>query len=360
VTGDALRVTVPVFRATRDISIPEDLVEEIGRVVGYDNITPVPPLAAVEPPPRPVCRVLERQLRHHLARDCAAQEVMLYSFDSLTWCKTIGHDTEGALRLRNAISADLPTMRRSLMPNLLAAGLRNQSNYDDQRFFETGRVFFAAKPGDEIPPQERHLGFLALEKRGDAPTLFRRTRGILEGLLESLKRGSFTLTPAAPLANEPWTVEGRLLEVKHQSGLVLGRLGQVNPFLMGEAKLRGVGVFFELNTDPLLEIPETRGRWKPIARFPRISYDLSFVLARAVPYGAVAEAVAGAAGDFLAELELVAVYEGKPIPEDHRSLSFRLVFGDDNRTLRDDEVRPAVDAVVEAVKQRCGGTLRDA
>ncbi len=358
--GDAMQVTVPVFRATRDISIPEDLVEEIGRVVGYDNITPVPPLAAVEPPIRPLPRLLERHLRHFLARDCAAQEVMLYSFDSLAWCKTIGHSLEGSLRLRNCISADMPTMRRSLMPNLLAAGQRNQSNYDDQRFFETGRVFFAPQPGDEIPPQERHLGFLALEKRGDAASLFRRTRGTLEALLESLKRGTFTLTPAAPLANEPWTVAGRLLEVKHQSGAVLGRLGQVNPFLMSEGKLRGVGVFFELNTDPLLAIPEGRGRWKPSPRFPRISYDLSFVLAKAVPYGDVAQTVSQAAGEFLTELELVAVYEGKPIPADSRSLSFRLVFGDDNRTLRDDEVRPAVEAVVEAVKQRCGGTLRDA
>lgn len=357
--GDELRVKVPVYRATRDIGIEEDLVEEVGRMVGFDNIEPQPPMAAVQPPVRPASRLFDRQLRQYLALECRALEVMLYSFDSTAWCRTIGHDLDGTLRLRNPISSDMVSMRRSLLPNMLAAALHNQTSYEEQRFFELGRVFFAARPGDEVPPQERHVAWMSVQKKGEALELFRQTRGVLDGLLSDLRVGGFRLEAAEPPANMPWAVSGRFLQILDASGTAIGYLSQVNPFVLSQAKIRGVAVCFDLNLEPLYGKTKLQGKYTPLPRFPRISYDLSFVVESAVQHRSIEQAILGAAGGLLKELEFVAFFEGAPIPDGKRSLSYRLVFGDDSRTLREEDVKPAVAAVVQAVKDACGGVLRE-
>ncbi len=359
--GDALAVTVPTFRATKDIGIPEDLVEEVGRLIGYDNITPTPPLAAVQPPPRPQSRMVERRLRHFMVVG-GGVEVMQYSFDSSPWAETIGYSLEGAVRLANPISADMPVMRRSLIPNLLSALRKNQIHRDELMLFELGRVFHHPEGEGAIPDQERHLG--AVFSTADAlrpETNFRQVKWVIERLLAINERGDYRLEIATEHPELPWITDGRLLAIRDLTGDgVVGWMGQVNPVLCAGARLRGGVGFFELNLESMIASPRKELTYRPLPRFPRITYDLSFIVSNAVTHQAVMDGVEATGGEFLVDTELVAVFAGAPIPEGHKSLSYRLTFGSDERTLRDDEVKPAVDAVVARVGRDTGGYLREA
>ena len=359
--GDALRVTVPTFRATKDIGIPEDLVEEVGRMIGYDNITPTPPLAAVQPPPRPQSRVVERRLRHFMVTG-GGVEVMQYSFDSAPWAETIGYSLDGAVRLANPISADMPVMRRSLIPNLLSALRKNQTHRDEVFIFEMGRVFHHPETEGAVPDQQRHLGAVFSTTDALRPERnFRQVKWVIEQLLAINERGSYRLEIAAAGPELPWVTEGRLLAVRDLvSDELVGWMGQVNPVLCAKARLRGGVGFFELDLEPMIASPRKELTYQPLPRFPRISNDLSFIVPNAVTHQAVVEGVEAAGGELLKETELVAVFEGAPIPDGHKSLSYRLTFGSDERTLRDDEVKPAVDAVIARVGRDTGGYLREA
>jgi len=361
VDGDALRVTVPTFRATKDVGIPADLVEEVGRIIGYDNITPVPPLAAVQPPPRPQSRLVERRLRHFMVLG-GGVEVMQYSFDSAPWAETIGYSLEGAVRLANPISADMPVMRRSLIPNLLSALKKNQTHRDEVLLFELGRIFNHPESEGAIPDQQRHLGAVFCTADALRPEEnFRHRKWVIEQLLAINERGDYRLEIAQDVPELPWVTEGRLLAVRDLgSGEVVGWMGQVNPVLCAKARLRGGVGFFELNLESMIASPRKELGHKPLPRFPRISYDLSFIVADAVTHQAVVDGVTAVGGELLEDTELVAVFAGAPIPEGHKSLSYRLTFGSEERTLRDDEVKPAVDAVIARVGRDTGGYLREA
>ncbi|MFH1533227.1 MAG: phenylalanine--tRNA ligase subunit beta [Pseudomonadota bacterium] len=359
--GDALRVTVPTFRATKDIGIPEDLVEEVGRMVGYDNITPTPPLAPVQPPPRPQSRLVERRLRHFMVTG-GGVEVMQYSFDSAPWAETIGYSLEGAVRLANPISADMPVMRRSLIPNLLSALRKNQTHRDEVLLFELGRVFHHPESEGAVPDQERHLGAVFSTTDADRPELaFRRVKWVMEQLLAINERGDYRLEIATESPDVPWITEGRLLAIRDRvAGDVVGWMGQVNPVLCAKARLRGGVGFFEIDLEPMIASPRKELTYRPLPRFPRITNDLSFIVAQGVNHQTVVDGILAVGGEFLVDTELVAVFRGAPIPEGHKSLSYRLTFGSDVRTLRDEEVRPAVDAVTARVGRDTGGYLREA
>jgi phenylalanyl-tRNA synthetase beta chain len=359
--GDALAVTVPTFRATKDVGIPEDLVEEVGRIIGYDNITPTPPLAAVQPPPRPQSRVVERRLRHFMVTG-GGVEVMQYSFDSAPWAETIGYSLDGAVRLANPISADMPVMRRSLIPNLLSALRKNQTHRDEVFIFELGRVFQQPESEGAVPDQQRHLGAVFSTTDALRPERnFRQVKWVIEQLLAINERGDYRLEIATRAPELPWVTEGRLLAVRDlASDEIIGWMGQVNPVLCAKARLRGGVGFFELDLEPMIASPRKELTYQPLPRFPRISYDLSFIVPNAVTHQAVMEGVEAAGGALLKDTELVAVFEGAPIPEGHKSLSYRLTFGSGERTLRDDEVKPAVDAVIARVGRDTGGYLREA
>jgi len=412
--GDLLRVTVPTFRATRDITIPEDVVEEIGRIYGYDNVTPTPLLAPVAPTPRIESRRLERACRKHLAA-MGYFEIMSYSFDSASFCNSIGYSLEGALELRNPISSDMPALRRSLLPNLLQAVQRNALSRDDFRLAELGRIFASAGAGEPpsptrfphpstslgageggttvlsaVPHQERRLAGAVYSRRGEQLELFRQVRGHVESLVAALGRGPGRLAMATrdPLSHpvppsldfaggrhggnevpsaevpsrpvpphSPWLVAGKTLAIS-VGGVDVGALSVLNPVVRDKMKLRGRVIIFEINLEPIISAAEVVTLFAPLPRFPAVQNDLSVIVDVAVQHQLVESAIREAAGGLLVSVDLFALFRGEPIPEGKKSLSFHLAFRSPDRTLEDTEIQPVVQRVVDALRAKVGGEIR--
>ena len=358
--GGEFHITVPTFRATRDIRIPEDIVEEIGRIYGYDNIDPVPLLAAVAPPPVVVSRSLEARVRQSLVTS-GYNEVMTYSFASSTLAEAIGHSLAGAVELANPISSDMPVLRQSLVPNLLGLAVKNALQRDDFRLFEVGRVFYAAQEAGQIPHQERRAAGILYSKNGDNFELYRNVRSHVEALFHRLGRGEARMVEADASWQAPWVVQdkARGILLNSEDGALTGIVGMLSPVVRDRLKLRGKAAFFEINLEPVFAAREVVRKFKPLPRFPAIQNDLSVLVAMDVPYEKVAGAIQDAGGTLLDEMELFAIFRGGPIPEGKKSLSFHLRFRSPDRTLQDQEVDPVVKGILAALREKVGGEIRE-
>lgn len=356
-----LDVQVPSHRATRDVSIPEDLVEEVGRVLGYDRIPPVPPPVVEGHVPRDPMRALVRQVRRLLAFAGGLDEVMTYSFPSEALLARLRLDPGPSIRLRNTLSADHARLRTEIAHNLLGALERNATHTPAFGLFEVGRVFHPDPGADGLPHQPHHVGMLLYDRGAAAPeaatVLFRRMKGLVTALLERLDLDE----PSAdrPEARgRPWAHPNQAVTVV-ASGRDIGVLAAVHPAVTEALDCPGAAVIAEVDLDRVLRLPRKRRVFAPIPRFPSMQADLSFVIGEGVRAGDLIPLIRAQAGETLAGVDFVTEYRGPPIPSGHRSVTFRMTFQALDRTLSDAEVRESVARVVTAARA-AGVAIREA
>ena len=346
--GDNLLVTPPSFRF--DLAIEEDLIEEVVRLYGYDNIPAQPPAAPSMMLPQDETHLSDDVLRAALVA-LDYQEVITYSFvDPAIEAKLLGNTTP--LMLANPMASQLSVMRTSLWSGLIET-LRHNLNrqHDRVRIFELGRVFLNA---DNKLDQPVRLGGLAMgsatPEQWATPARavdFFDVKGDLERLFDG--------------ALDTWLGEHPALHPGQTAQLVLdgqriGWLGALHPRLVQELDLPAVPILFELDLAALthLQLP----RHQTISRFPQVRRDLAFVMDAAIPAGDVLATLQQAATAIVSELAVFDQYRGKGIPPDQKSLAFRVVMQDTQRTLTDAEVEDAVAKLAEAVLRQFNATLR--
>ncbi len=346
-------VTVPSWRATRDVSTPEDLLEEIGRVIGYDQVPPTPPMAAVDLVPVLPLRAGIRSIKRVLAGDCGLDEVMTYSFDSQALLARLGHVPADPVVVSNPISSDFQTLRTELAPNLFAAVEKNAQRFTEFGLFEVGRVFAGTHVEDGTPWQRYRVG-IALYRRAakagpEAEAMLRRLRGMVEHLMDRLDVAAPVLAEGWEGVSLPWLSPRATLSVT-ASGRRLGWVTRVHPATLRALDVPGVAVMAELDVQEMVGAPVCVRRYEPVPRFPSSTIDLSLVAGEEVRAESLFQAIRTHGGDHLADVDLFAIYRGTPIPEGQRSLSFRMTFQAIDRTLSDAEVKEAVARVTAAAR----------
>lgn len=328
--GDLFRVGVPSWRATKDISIADDLVEEVGRMIGYDSITPRPPALAAAVPPNNA----QRSFHHGLRDLMTAQgytEVYNYSFISDATAAEFGLDPAALLRLTNPIAEDQNLMRSTLIPGIVRNLRENAKHLDTFRLFEIGHEIHKKQEGlpDEIP----HLVAAIYSKSGDGSAgLFE-----LKRTLESLLPGAQVRATGAKSYEHP----ARTAEVAG-----LGRLFEVHPSVMEN----GRAAILDIDLAALFAKTPKDKRYTPIRRFPTSAFDLSVVATIRTPVGQIEEHLRSA-GDMVA-LEFLRQYSGPPLADGTKSVSFRVTLGAADRTLSSDEITASREAIIEKMKRR--------
>ena len=363
--GDTrLDVAVPSHRL--DVSEPADLIEEIARIYGYDEI-PTTLIRDVLPPQRsqPHLEGLERT--RDILVGCGLTEILSYSLsslDSINRARAEGPPAvaDDYISLANPISQERQVLRQSLLPSLLETLSTNRRYRQRMALFEVGRVY-RPQAGEELPLEQRYLGIAVtgpLLPRSwhdaDEPPQFGWThlKGIIDTLVQRLNVPQVRFAPATHAALHP--AHTAALSVNDEA---LGVAGNVHPQVCEQFDLADQSVaVLELNLDLLLAHRQPR-RYQPISRFPAVLEDVALVVDDDLPAQAVEDAIRAAGGEWLREVTLFDLYVGEPIPPGRKSLAYALTFQADDRSLTEDEVRVLYRRIQEHTAAELGAAMRE-
>ena len=353
-SSGAFRVDVPSWRATKDVAIAEDLIEEVGRIHGYENIPPVSPPIRIDRPRLSPAKHQERRARSFLSATCGMHETLSYAFTLRPMLEKLGADTSGRLRLKNPISAELDLLRRSMIPNLLDFAERNARWFDAFGLYEIGRVFEPQEDG--LPEQHRYAAAVIVGGDADAEHRFRAIRGMAEGLLAAIRAPEPTWRrAAAPGFRATWVHPMRSVDIL-AGDTPIGVCGLLHPEAATVLDVTAPISFLELDLDATLAAGVRPDRYEPLPRYPSVRFDVSFDVDEAVTAESIRAAItAGAASDLLRSCELFANYH---LGGGRKSVSFHLEFRASDRSLKDKDVKKVVDRLVARVSETLGGALR--
>ncbi len=356
-----LLVTVPSFRF-KDVMTPEDLVEEIARIYGYENIPVSMPLFSITPPIENTLKTLERNIKEILALECGFTESYNYSFESPEWLKRLEMDTSLHLELENPIAKDRPLIRRSLIPNLLVNMESNLHRYEEIKLFETGRVYKIEGAGERVEPksdellpkQDVYLGMVLAKKGQKVPffhmssaldVVFKRLSIPYELRTENDGHGQTLLSFAHP---------GRRAFIFVNNAWV-GTIAELHPHLQKNVGIDERVAFVQLNLCSLAQYSTQELKYTALSLFPSVKRDIAFVINCSTSHAQVVQALKHVDA-LITDVELFDVYEGEKLGKDRKSMAYHIIYSAD-RTLTSEEVDQVHAKVVQAV-MKLGGEVR--
>ena len=351
-------ITSPDFRF--DINIEEDLIEEIGRIFGYDNLPASQASSSLSMVEKPEAKLNMSRLRQVLVQK-GYQEAITYSFIDPEMQSLFAPNQE-SIELANPISADLAAMRRSLWPGLISAAKYNLNRQQSRvSLFEYGLKFV---PQDTDIQQEKMLAGVLTGSRNPEQWAdktesvdFYDIKNHIEALLEMTGRGSDFQFEANQneVLHPGQTAAIRDMAQKDQP--IIGWIGALHPRLEKHLGLSQRVYLFEItmkNID-MGKIPA----FKPLSKFPAIRRDLALVMDEAVTAQELQNCIKEVAGETLSQFELFDVYRGEGIDLGRKSLALGLTLQDLSRTLNDTDVDKELNKIIDVLKERLGATLRE-
>ncbi len=350
------RVTIPSWRASKDIAIPEDIVEEVARVFGYENIPATMPEFPTVPPVVNLVRKAERVSRDVLS-SMAFSEVSNYSFVASEWLQRLGLDVSQYLALDNPIAKDRPLLRRELWPGLVETVESNAHRFDQVRVFELGRSYCVEDAGeraeprsDELLPRQPNLLGLAVAEKGTHEPFFMVAQAVRElGLV--LKRPLELRAVKLGTQFHP----GRSAEIV-SGDVVVGWVAELHPQLQNTLGIAARVAVAELSLTLLIEQPVQLAAYTPVAEFPSVTRDVAFTVPQGVAHSAIV-AVLKTADPLVSAIELFDVYRGEHVAAAQKSLAYKITYQTDH-TLTTAEIDAAHKAVTKLLEKNFGATLR--
>ncbi len=345
INEDILEVTVPSFRV--DVSRHEDIVEEVARLSGYNNIpTTFPPIpAAIKPLYKQI--TIKDRIKDVLI-GFGFTEAINYSFVKRSAVDQLRLRPEDSRRcvveILNPLSEDQAVMRTSLIPGLLDTMHRNISwQTKNLKLFEIGRVFFNTQKKNIQPNEIEQLSCLWTGKRvenswhgSNLDCDFYDLKGMAEGLLKALRLEGIQFT-ALSSENCCYHKSGHAASI-YIAGELVGTIGEVHHEVLSNYNLKQTAFIMELDLDLLIKrIPENK-TYKPLPKYPPVSRDITIIVDQSIEVQSVLKTLEKMDEKILENVELFDVYVGENIPEKKKSLSLRLTYRSNERTLEDDAV----------------------
>lgn len=346
--GDEFNVTVPSYRKTKDIECEADLVEEIGRVVGYDNIEDKSPMLAVTPVRLTPSKKLQRGIQDFMMMEGNALEVMTYPLVGKKLLeKADWHTTNDELVLVNALSKDADRMRPTMVASLLEAAARNTKHYSDFSFFEIGRSYLP--DNKNFSKENLQLGIVLYSKK---ESRFLDLVNHVEKLLNSLKVPFNFLTDAGKFKNEviPQDWSGchphEYLNVRIM-GKMFGALTTVHPLTLRQFKIKG-NLSIAIIDFNLLENkpPKEKFNYKPINKFPVSTFDCSVVASNDIAAEDVLAALNKVKLKELTNKKIVDVFD---LGDGNKSVTLRSFLEDPTQTLGHEFIKQAEEKIIGAL-----------
>lgn len=361
--GASMHVTAPSWRSTGDISIKDDVMEEVARMYGYDNFQATAFTTAFTGAINQKDKSLIRNIKEYLAVRCGLQEIYTYPWMNDVYVNAVLQSTEGVLKLSTPPAPDLSCIRSSLLPNLCEAVAKNERYFNDFSIFEEAQVFFDknySSPYDStesLPEQRRHIGAAFASSVKDVSGLFRETKGVLEYMPRYTHMEAFTFRKEEkPL----WADHVVWLNI-YLGEEKVGDMGLMAKKVSMECGIKNLSVMlFELDATKLKPLKSRTNKFAHLAEYPETDYDISMLFDSGAVWNDIYDAIMGQkkASALLKDASFVDEYRGKQIPKGKKSVTIRLTIGSDEKTLTSQEIESAANQVMKKLGKKMGAELR--
>ncbi len=340
-----LNVEVPTRRL--DVLTQEDLIEDIGRVFGYQKIPTVFPLASLIPPKRNLNIFWEDKTKDIL-KEMGFNEVYNYSFISEKDAENLNYGKGELVELENPLSSDCQYFRPSLIPNLLKNIANNQKNFQEINIFELGKVFRQSATKKHQKPSEKIM--LAGVLTGDS---FYQTKGVIDSLLNKLCISDIWYNEYNPTPEES---KSCLWHLKKCAEIKVGReeigfLGEISSRVANSFKVEKKIAVFDLDFGKLSGLASEESEYRPVSRFPAAVRDIAVLIPRFTKVEEVLRKIDRAGGNLVKDVDLFDIYEGEAIEEGKKNLAFHIIFQSEDKTLSSQEIDSLQNKIIKALEE---------
>ena len=362
-SGDNMHVEVPSWRCTGDISIPDDIVEEIARIHGFENFTPAPIVAEFNGAITQPFFDIDRNIREYLAFRCGMNEVYTYPWVSDEFISAVLGSSDGMVELSAPPSPGERFLRSSLLPNLCSAVAGNLRYFSEFAIFESTQVFFNdgfSSPYDEresLPRQRRSTASAFVAPREDFEKIYRQAKGVIESMARYVHLEPITLTQN----KKPYWADDIVWQ-----NIMFGDKKIGDMAILSQNAARGCGIknaavmLFEIDLDALMPLSSRTNKFEKIAEYPMTEYDVSLLFDTETKWSEISKTAAGKPGpdNLLQNVSFFEEYKGKQIPDGKKSITLRLLIGSTKKTLTSDEIESCANAVSKRLTKVLGAQAR--
>jgi phenylalanyl-tRNA synthetase beta chain len=354
-----ITLTVPSWRATGDVSIPEDIVEEIARIYGYEKLeTAVSSIELIKATARSKLS-LERRLREYLAYRGGMQEIAGYPWIEERYMEAASMENTDALELKNPPSQNRRRLKPSLIPSMIGAVVSNLRHFNNFRIFELCRVFHNAgftaltEPSERLPSQPKRLA--AASVGANPETLFLELKGLIEAMGREVQIEALSFNEN--VTGAAWADPNGCLCI-HAGDQVIGHLGVLSGKARRLAGIRHAHVaLFEIDVAGLTPLASRDNRFQALAAFPQVDYDISVIFDVGVRWEDIQRTVY-AADELVKSVTLVEEYRGKQVQDGRKSLALKLRLSSATDTLTAEQIETVAAKIVERLSREFGADVR--
>ncbi len=351
--NESIDVIVPYFR-NKDVNIKEDLIEEIARIYGYNNIKPEPLNESSDLIHDSGLRKFEKRVKEIMI-DNGFSEVLNYSFISVEDQKEFNFKDSEVVKVLNPLSSDTGIMRPVLSINLLKNTKSNLKNFDSVKIFEIERIFrddIESKDFGSLPFQNYHFSAFFTEEGVDVP--FYNLKNYLEKVFSLFK-----LEVSYSVASEiipSYCHPSRFAEII-VNGCSLGFISEINPKLTSKDKVKQRISFFEIDFEKMYELFEEKYDYSAISKFQGSDMDISMITDKRILWQDIKKEVYEISS-LIKDVKLFDVYNGENIENNKISLAFRISLLDKEKTMTNDIIENVYNNIIDMLKTKFGAEIR--
>ncbi len=358
---DNLKVVVPSWRATGDVSLPEDVLEEIARIYGFENFEAVPITISLEKAINQTREDIDRKIKEYLANSCGMQEIFTYPWVSSEYLKVIFPDTKDMLSLVEPPTPEEKYIRSSHIPNLCKAVSENLRYYDEFSIFESAQIFFDKEYKNKyskeeyLPLQRKNLAGAVVDSYKNVEDLFRRVKGVIENLPRYIHIEDFTLEQRE---KPVWADNVVWLNI-YQKEEKIGNVALLLNKIALDCGIKNKAVMiFEIDVDSLKPLSSRTNVFKELSEYQMTDFDLSLIVEEFVTWADIKREILANKNDLLRDLTYVGEYKGSQVPSGSKSITLRLVIGSLEKTLTSSEIEAYTNGLINKLSTSLGATLR--
>lgn len=354
-----LKVTVPSWRATKDINIEDDLVEEIARMHGYEKIKPILPTLPIRLPRENRERNLKHFARQILSFGLGFDEIFTYSFYGAEEIKKCLLPRELHIGIENPLTEDQTHMRVSLLPNMLKAIKENLKWEKEFKIYEIGRSYI--KQNDYFPLEEKFICGIVIRPENDKE-IFYDALGAVQNFLGKFGAKDFQVEKANGKNTPPYSHPSKCAIIKYR-GKEIAIVYEIHPQVLKNFSIENAGAksavcaSFEINFTRLVSAGQTEPTYKPLPRFPGIEIDISVLADKKTEARQILELIKRADNALISNISLVDIFSGKSLGEGKKSFTFRVLLQSPDRTLTDSEMKQIQEKIFSLL-QKAGFAIR--